>query len=71
MSDADEMLAKARSDLDMVRRAMMPPTDQNLQQAAYHIQQAAEQALKALLIHLGIAYPEAARRGTTYSCRLC
>lgn len=63
MSDADEMLAKARSDLDMVRRAMTPPTDQNLEQAAYHIQQAAEKALKALLIHLGIAYPRGGARG--------
>jgi HEPN domain-containing protein len=63
MSDADDMLAKARSDLDMVRRAMTPPTDQNLEQAAYHIQQAAEKARKALLVHLGIAYPRGGAKG--------
>jgi hypothetical protein len=63
MSDADDMLAKARSDLDMVRRAMTPPTDQNLEQAAYHLQQAAEKAVKALLIHLGIAYPRGGAKG--------
>ena len=35
----------------------MPLPDQNLETAAYHTQQAAEKAIKALLTHLGIAYP--------------
>ena len=35
----------------------MPLPDQNLETAAYHTQQAAEKGMKALLTHLGIAYP--------------
>lgn len=57
MSEASGWIAKARSDLDMVGRAMTPATNQNVEQAAYHLQQAAEKTIKALLEHLGIAYP--------------
>jgi HEPN domain-containing protein len=39
----------------MVRRALAPMPDINLEAAAY--QQTAEKALKSLLVHLGIAYP--------------
>jgi HEPN domain-containing protein len=63
MSDASIWIAKARSDLDMVDRAMTPATNQNLEQAAYHLQQAAEKTIKALLDHLGIAYPRSGGRG--------
>jgi HEPN domain-containing protein len=56
MSDAADWLAKARSDLDMVDRAMTPVTNQNLEQAAYHLQQAAEKAIKALLVHLDVEF---------------
>ena len=50
-------LEKAAKDLDAVRRSLMPLPDQNLETAAYHTQQAAEKGVKALLTHLGIAYP--------------
>jgi HEPN domain-containing protein len=56
-----DWLEKAGSDLEMVRRAMMPPPD--LAQAAYHLQRSAQKAVKALLAHLGIPYPRTGGRG--------
>jgi HEPN domain-containing protein len=57
VSSATAWLEKAATDLDAVRRSLMPLPDQNLETAAYHTQQAAEKGIKALLTHLGIAYP--------------
>lgn len=48
---------KADSDLDAVRRALIPDPDTNNEAAAYHLQQAAEKLLKALLVHEGLQYP--------------
>lgn len=62
-SDASGWLEKARDDLDVVRRTLIPMPDVNLKAAAYHLQQAAEKSLKALHVHLGIAYPRGAGRG--------
>lgn len=59
-TEADAWLRKADSDLDGVRRALLPLPDPNAELAAYHCQQAAEKLVKALLIVLGIAHP---RRG--------
>ena len=61
MSGADDWLERARSDLEMVRRAMLEPPDPA--QAAYHLQQSAEKAVKALLAHLGIRYPRTGGKG--------
>lgn len=64
MSDAKDWLEKGKGDLDMVRRSLIPMPEQNLEAAAYHLQQAAEKAMKALLAHLGIPYPRGGGRGT-------
>jgi HEPN domain-containing protein len=56
-ASATAWLEKAAMDLDAVRRSLMPLPDQNLETAAYHTQQAAEKGVRALLTHLGIAYP--------------
>lgn len=50
-------IEKADSDLDAVRRALIPDPDTNSEAAAYHLQQAAEKLLKALLVHEGLQYP--------------
>ena len=42
-------IATARSDLDVVRRALLPLPTANVPAAAYHVQQAAEKAAKALV----------------------
>lgn len=54
---ATAWLDKVARDIDAVRRALMPMPGPNLEIAAYHTQQAAEKAVKALLVHLRIAYP--------------
>ncbi|MFZ4407586.1 MAG: HEPN domain-containing protein [Paracraurococcus sp.] len=61
-SDAVAWLRRAESDLDGVRRALMPLPGPNPELAAYHCQQAGEKLVKALLVALGIAFP---RRGFT------
>ena len=47
--EATSWLEKAKGDLDVVRRSLMPLPDKNLEAAAYHCQQAAEKSIKALL----------------------
>ncbi len=61
--EATSWLEKAKGDLDVVRRSLMPLPDKNLEAAAYHCQQAAEKSIKALLVHLKIAYPRGGGRG--------
>jgi hypothetical protein len=61
MSDLDDWLERAGSELEMVRRAMLPPPD--IGQAAYHLEQSAEKAVKALLVHLGLPYPRTGGKG--------
>jgi HEPN domain-containing protein len=58
--DASGWLEKARGDLDVVRRSLVPMPEVNLEAAAYHLQQAAEKSLKGLLVHLGLVYPRGA-----------
>ena len=60
--EATSWLEKAKGDLDVVRRSLMPLPDKNLEAAAYHCQQAAEKSIKALLVHLKIAYPRGGGR---------
>lgn len=62
-SDAMSWIDKAKIDLDVVRRSLAPMPDQNLEAAAYHCQQAAEKAIKALLVCLGIGYPRGGGKG--------
>jgi HEPN domain-containing protein len=50
-------IAKADNDLDAVRRALIADPGTNNEVAAYHLQQAVEKLLKALLVHEGVAYP--------------
>jgi HEPN domain-containing protein len=61
--EARSWLEKAKGDLDVVRRSLMLLPDKNLEAAAYHCQQAAEKSIKALLVHLNIAYPRGGGRG--------
>lgn len=56
-ASAKDRIEKADADLDGVRRSLLPDPDINEEVAAYHIQQAAEELLKAALVHVGIAYP--------------
>lgn len=58
--DARAWLAKVESDLDMIRRALLPPAI--LDGAAFHAQQAAGKAIKALLV-LDDIPPPAGRKG--------
>lgn len=48
---------KADGDLDAARRAMIADPETNMEMAAYHLQQAAEKLLKALLVHEDRPYP--------------
>ena len=54
-SDPSEWLHKARQDARSARRLLTAPPE--LEVAAYHLQQAAEKAIKALLTAGGIKYP--------------
>lgn len=49
-------LARARSDLALARLAMGAPGVLP-EDACFHAQQCCEKALKALLVHLGVAFP--------------
>jgi HEPN domain-containing protein len=62
-SDARGWIEKCRGDIDVVRRSLVPSPDPNLEAAAYHCQQAGEKAVKALLVHLGIAFPRGGGKG--------
>lgn len=53
----ENWIARADNDLDTVRRALVADPMINAEAAAYHIQQAAEKLLKALLVHEGAVYP--------------
>ena len=48
-------LRYARADLAYAR--VRPPDETSLDLACYHVQQAAEKAIKAVLVHLGIGFP--------------
>jgi HEPN domain-containing protein len=48
---------KSGKDLDMVRRALEPDPDANLEGAAFHIQQAAEKLVKGYLTQIGVVVP--------------
>ena len=54
-SDPSDWLHKARQDARSARRLLTAPPE--LEVAAYHLQQAAEKAIKALLTAGGIKYP--------------
>jgi HEPN domain-containing protein len=56
-----EWIATADTDLDMLRRALVPP--ENTRSGAYHAQQAAEKLIKALLVHRAIPFPTFGNKG--------
>jgi HEPN domain-containing protein len=60
---AAEWLRKAETDLDGVRRSLMPVPRPNPELGAYHCQQAAEKLVKALLVSLGLVYPRGGPQG--------
>ena len=62
-ANATAWIEKAKNDMDVVARSLIPNPNQNLEAAAYHCQQAAEKAIKALLVLLGIAVPRGAGKG--------
>ncbi|HXY57754.1 MAG TPA: HEPN domain-containing protein [Methylocystis sp.] len=62
-SDAYKWVEKSRSDIDVVKRALAPNPAPNLEAAAYHCQQAAEKAVKALLVHLSVAFARGGGKG--------
>jgi len=62
-SDACKWVEKSKNDIDVVKRALAPNPDLNLEAAAYHCQQAAEKAVKALLVQLGVAFARGGGKG--------
>lgn len=57
VSDARSWLEVAETDVDAVKRSLLPMPDPNIPAAAYHCQQAVEKVLKALLVQLSITFP--------------
>lgn len=53
--DATAWIRKARQDARSARRLLIDPPE--LEDAAFHVHQAAEKALKAILVAAGIRYP--------------
>lgn len=54
--EVQEWIEKSREDLEAARRLIEPTPEPILVPAAFHCQQSAEKALKALLVHEGVTF---------------